>query len=87
MASVMTNNSNLREATQLNMNQAFVNLNQGIPNAEEVKDPIQIAHHNFGYTVHSQTHTDSAGGEAFCNDDAESGIDDQEKILLKEYAQ
>jgi len=60
VASVTTNNSNLREAVNLNMNQAFVQLGG--------KKQAVI---DSGHPLLSRAHTDSAGGEAFCNEDNE----------------
>ena len=61
--SVATNNSNLREAVHLNLNKAFVKLNGK-------EKSLKIGANDYKHALQSRAHTDSAGGEAFCNEES-----------------
>jgi len=64
----MTNNSNLREAAALHLNQAYVNVGEpGQSNLKNIDTALQ-GNNDLGYALRRNTHTDSAGGEAQDND-------------------
>ena len=66
--SATTNNSNLRSATNMQMNQAFVQLGDGSGVGDPRCNPgVQVAAIDNGQ--YSRTNTDDAGGEAFDHED------------------
>ena len=77
----LTNNSNLREAANLNLNQAYVRLSGNGPGPHVNRENGgKIAQIDSSHPLGSNTHTDSAGGEAF----DEEKVCDQDEPLLHE---
>ena len=69
-----TNNSNLREATNLSLNRAYVML------GGQAAGGVNIATIEAGHPLNSRTHTDSAGGEAQIFD-GDNDIENHKMIL------